>query len=145
MVLISGFVIDKKININEMLLFEENEFLFLIVNINEIWVVVYVNESNILNIWENYDVQVKMLVFFDKVYFGKIEKIYNVIDVNIKFMKFCVCILNQDYQLKLDMNCIVSVYYFENECMIVIFFFVVIFDKSKYWVMVYYNWCNIEM
>lgn len=141
---ISGFVIDKKINSNELLRADENEPLFLIANTNEIWAVAYVNESNISNIKENYEVEVKTLAFPDKIYTGKIEKIYNVIDANTKSMKFRVRIPNKDFQLKPDMNCTVSVHYSENKKMIAVPASAVIFDKSKYWVMVYRNRRDIE-
>lgn len=141
---ISGFVIMKKININELLLPSENEPIFSIANTNEIWAVAYVNESNISQIKENYDVTVHTLAFPGTLYKGKIEKIYNVIDPSTKSMKFRVRIANENFQLKPDMNCTVNVYYSENRKMIAVPSSAVIFDKSKYWVMVFKDRTNIE-
>lgn len=141
---ISGFVITKNININEMLRPDEDEPLFSIANTNEIWAVAYVNESNISQIREKYDVTVNTLAFPDMVYKGKIEKIYNVIDPQTKSMKFRVRIPNNDFQLKPDMNCTVSVHYSENKQLVAVPSSAVIFDKSKYWVMVFKDKSNIE-
>lgn len=141
---ISGFVLSKQIYINEMLRLDEDEPLFSIANTNEIWAVAYVNESNISQIKEDYDVIVNTLAFPDMNYKGKIEKIYNIIDPTTKSMKFRVRLQNSDFKLKPDMNCTVSVHYSENKQMIAVPSSSVIFDKSKYWVMVFKDRHNIE-
>ncbi|PVD53921.1 efflux RND transporter periplasmic adaptor subunit [Terrimonas sp.] len=141
---INGFVITKKININELLLSEEHEPLFSIANTNEIWAVAYVNESNISQIKENYEADVNTLAFPEITYKGRIEKIYNVIDANTRSMKFRVRIPNNDFQLKPDMNCTVSVRYAEKDSMIAVPSSAVIFDKSKYWVMIFKDRHNLE-
>ncbi|MFT3750449.1 MAG: efflux RND transporter periplasmic adaptor subunit [Agriterribacter sp.] len=141
---INGFVITKKININELLLSEEHEPLFSIANTNEIWAVAYVNESNISQIRENYEADVNTLAFPEITYKGRIEKIYNVIDANTRSMKFRVRISNNDFQLKPDMNCTVSVRYAEKDSMIAVPSSAVIFDKSKYWVMIFKDRHNLE-
>lgn len=141
---ISGFVIKKKININELLLQSENEPLFSIANTNEIWAVAYVTESNISQIKEGYEVIVKTLAFPDTNYIGKIEKIYNVIDPTTKSMKFRVRLINNDFKLKPDMNCTVNVHYSEHKKLIAVPSSAVIFDKSKYWVIVFKDRHNIE-
>lgn len=141
---INGFVISKKINSNEMLRPDENEPLFSIANTNEIWAVAYVNESNISQIKEGYEVIVNTLAFPDTNYKGTIEKIYNVIDANTKSMKFRVRLTNNDFKLKPDMNCTVSVHYSENKKLIAVPSSAVIFDKSKYWIMLFKDRNNIE-
>ncbi|GAB3413581.1 efflux RND transporter periplasmic adaptor subunit [Niabella aquatica] len=141
---ISGFVITKKININELIRSDETEPLFSIANTNEIWAVAYVNESNIAHIKENYEAVVNTLAFPDINYRGKIDKIYNVIDADTKSMKFRVSLPNADFKLKPDMNCTVNVSYNENQRMITVPSSAIIFDKSKYWVMVFKDKRNIE-
>lgn len=141
---ISGFIITKNINSNEMLRPDENEPLFSIANTNEIWAVANVNESDISQIKEGYEVTVSTLAFPDKPIKGRIEKVYNVIDPETKSMKFRVRIPNNDFQLKPDMNCTVSVHYSENKQMVTVPSSAIIFDKSKYWVMVFKGKNNIE-
>ncbi|MBE7441964.1 MAG: efflux RND transporter periplasmic adaptor subunit [Flavobacteriales bacterium] len=141
---ISGFVLSKQIYINELLRPDEEEPLFSIANTNEIWAVAYVNESNISQIKEGYEVIVNTLAFPDINYKGTIEKIYNVIDANTKSMKFRVRLANNDFKLKPDMNCTVSVHYSENKRLIAVPSSAVIFDKSKYWIMIFKDRNNIE-
>ncbi len=140
----SGFVISKNINNNELIRSDESEPLFIIVNTNVIWAVAYVNESNISQIKEKQEAVVSTLAFPDEKYEGKIEKIYNVIDDKTKSMKFRVPIQNNDFKLKPDMNCTVSVHYLENKKMVTVPSSAIIFDKNKYWVMVFKDRHNIE-
>ncbi len=141
---ISGFVMSKNININELLRSDENEPLFSIAEMNEIWAVANVNESDISRVKEGYDVVVNTVAFPDMNYHGTIEKIYNLIDPSTKSMKFRVRIENKDFKLKPDMSCTVSVHYSEDKKMITVPSSAVIFDKSKYWVMVFKDRHNIE-
>lgn len=141
---INGFVTTKKININELLLASENEPIFFIANTSEIWAVAYVHESDISQVKEGYEVKVNTLAYPDTTYTGTIEKIYNVIDPTTKSMKFRVRLANHDFKLKPDMNCTVNVHYSENKKMIAVPSSAVIFEKSKYWVMVFKDRNNIE-
>ena len=59
-------------------------------------------------------------------------------------MKVRVKIPNSDLKLKPEMHCTVSVSFSENKKMIAIPSSAVIFDKSKYWVMVFKDKHNIE-
>src|SRR5690606_38250746 len=59
--------------------------------------------------------------------------------------KFRVNIPNSDLKLKPEMNCTVEVHYTEPKQMITIPSSTVIFDKSKYWVMVFSDKYNIEI
>jgi cobalt-zinc-cadmium efflux system membrane fusion protein len=140
-----GFIVSKKININELLLDSETEPLFSIANIDEIWAVAFVSESNISKIKEGYSTSIKTLAFPDREYHGTIEKIYNIIDPATKAMKIRIRIPNKDYKLKPDMNCIVNVNYSDHQKMVAIPSSAIIFDKSKYWVMVYKNDNNIKV
>jgi cobalt-zinc-cadmium efflux system membrane fusion protein len=141
---ISGFVITKNINSNELLRTDEDQPIFSIANTSEIWAVAYVNESNIAKIKENYDASVSTLAFPDIHYKGTIEKIYNVIDATTKSMKFRVRLQNEDFKLKPEMNCTVNVSYAEDTTLISIPSSAVIFDKNKYWVMVFQDRHNLE-
>lgn len=141
---ISGFVISKKININELLLGSESDPLFSIANIDNVWAVAYVNESDISEIKEGYEAVVKTLAFPDSNFHGKVEKIYNVIDPTTKAMKIRIPIPNTGYKLKPDMNCTVSVHFSENRNMLTVPSSAIIFDKSKFWVMVFKDKHNIE-
>ncbi len=140
---ISGFVISKSININEMLRPDDTEPLFSIAEMNEVLAVAYVNENDIPRIKEGQEVTVSTVAFPD-VHHGTIEKIYNIIDPSTKAMKFRVRIPNPDFRLKPEMNCTVTVNSTEEQELITIPSSAVIFDKGRYWTMVFHDRRNIE-
>lgn len=141
---ISGFVITKRINQNEQIRSDMNEPLFSIAEINEVWALANVNESDISRIQVGYGAEVRTLAFPDDVYSGKIDRIFNAIDPETKAMKVLVRIPNTDFRLKPEMNCTVGVYYTEGKKMVQVPSSSVIFDKNKYWVMVFHDRHNIE-
>ena len=141
---ISGFVVSKKINRNEQIRSDISEPLFSIADINEVWVLANVNESDIPKVKVGYDANINCLAFPDSVFTGKIDKIFNAIDPETKSMKVRIKIPNEDLQLKPEMNCTVGVHFSENMEMIAIPSAAVIFDKSKYWVMIFTDRHNIE-
>lgn len=141
---ISGFVVTKKINQNEQIRLDNSDPIFSIAEINEVWALANVNESDIAKIQVGYDVTVNTLAFPDIPFKGKIDKIFNAIDPETKSMKVRVKIPNSDLKLKPEMNCTVAVSYSENQKLIAVPSTSVIFDKSKYWVMVFKDKHNIE-
>ena len=141
---ISGFVISKRINQNEQLPAAMSEPLFAIAEINEIWALANVNESDISNVKVGYDAEVKTLAFGNQTYYGKIDKVFNAIDPDTKSMKARVKIPNNDFKLMPEMNCTVGVRYTEDETMVAVPSSAIIFDKSKYWIMVFRDRNNIE-
>jgi len=141
---ISGFVVTKKINKNEQIRADVTEPLFSIAEINEVWALANVNESDIARIEVGQEAEIHTIAFPKEPYSGKIDKIFNAIDPETKSMKVRVKIPNPDLKLKPEMNCTVSVHYTEGKKMIAIPSSSVIFDKSKYWVMVFKDRHNID-
>ncbi len=141
---ISGFVVSKKINQNEQLRADNAEPVFSIADINEVWAMANVNESDIGKIREGYEVSIKTLAFPDQIYQGKIDKIFNAIDPETKSMKVRVRIPNSDFRLKPEMNCSFLVHFSEPKTLPAIPASALIFDKSKYWVMVFKDRYHIE-
>ena len=141
---ISGFIVQKDINQNELLRPDNSNVLFSIAEINEMWVMAYVNESDISKVKLGYDAEVSTLSFPDETYSGKIDKIFNTIDQETKAMKVRVRIPNADFKLKPDMNATIVVRNTEDKKMIAVPASAVIFDKSKNWVVVFRNRGDIE-
>ena len=121
-----------------------SEPLFSIADIKEVWALANINEDKISQIQVGYDAKVKTFAFPDIQYHGKIDKVFNVIDPETKSMKARIKISNDDLKLKPEMNCTVAVNYSENRKMLAVPSSSIIFDKSKYWVMVYKDKNNIE-
>jgi cobalt-zinc-cadmium efflux system membrane fusion protein len=140
----SGFIISKNIFQNEQLRSTDPDALYVIAETKEIWAVANVNEVDIAKIREGYDVTVNTLAFPDHPYYSTIQKIYNVIDAQTKSMKIRISLPNEDFKLKPEMNCTVNVHYNENQQLITVPSSSIIFDKNKYWVMVFHNKHKVE-
>jgi cobalt-zinc-cadmium efflux system membrane fusion protein len=140
----SGFIVKKDININEQIRADKSDVLFSIAEINEVWAIANVNESDIPRVKEGFNASVSTLSYPDDIYQGKIDKIFTEIDPDTKAMKVRIRIPNAKYKLKPEMNATVNVAYSEHEQMIAIPSSSVIFDKSKNWVMIFKDRANIE-
>lgn len=142
---ISGFIVSKNINQNEILREDVDQSIFSVADINEVWVLANVNESDISRIKVGYDVEIKTIAYPDRIYIGKIDKIFNAIDPVSKSMKVRVKVSNTDLKLKPEMNCTVNVIFSEEESLAAVPSSAIIFDKNKYWLMVFKDKQNIEV
>lgn len=141
---ISGFIVTKDISSNEQLRADKSDVLFSIAEINEVWAMANVNESDISMVQIGYEAEVSTLSFPDQKYLGKIDKIFNTIDPETKAMKVRVRIPNASFKLKPEMNATVTVRFSENKQMVSVPASAVIFEKNKNWVMVFKDRYNVE-
>jgi cobalt-zinc-cadmium efflux system membrane fusion protein len=141
---IAGFVVQKNINRDMQLRNDRNEAIFTIAQIDEVWILANVNESDISKIKLGYEADIKTLSYPDKTFKGKVDRIFNILDPQTKTMKARVKIPNPDYLLKPEMNASITLKYEEEKNLIAIPASAVIFDKSKNYVMVYKGRDNIE-
>jgi cobalt-zinc-cadmium efflux system membrane fusion protein len=140
----SGFIVQKDINQNELLRSDKSDVLFTIAQIDEIWVLGNVNESNIAKVKTGTKALVNTLSYPDKVFEGKVDKIFNALDPETKAMKALVKIKNTDLLLKPEMSATITLLIDENQQLPTIPASAVIFDKNKNWVMVFKDRNNIE-
>ncbi|KIA86262.1 efflux RND transporter periplasmic adaptor subunit [Flavobacterium sp. AED] len=141
---ISGFIIQKSINQDMLLRNDRSENIFDIAEISEVWAMANVNESDIEKVKLGEDAEITTLSYPDKVFKGKVDKIFNVIDPNTKAMNARVKLQNKDFLLKPDMNASIKLSFNEDESMIAVPSTAIIFDKSKNFVMIFKDRNNIE-
>jgi len=141
---ISGFIIQKSINQDMLLRSDRSENIFDIAEINEVWAIANVNESDISKVKLGEDAAITTLSYPDKVFKGKVDKIFNVIDPQTKAMNARVKLQNTDFLLKPDMNASIKLSFNENESMLSVPSSAIIFDKSKNFVMIFKDRNNIE-
>lgn len=139
-----GFIIRKDINQNEQIRADKSDVLFSIAEINEVWAMANVNESDIPKIQIGYDADVATLSYPNDIYKGKIDKIFSAIDPETKAMKVRIRIPNSNYKLKPEMNATVQVRFKDQGQMIAVPSSSILFDKSKNWVMIFKDRANIE-
>jgi cobalt-zinc-cadmium efflux system membrane fusion protein len=141
---ISGFILEKNINQDMLLRSDHTNNIFDIAEIDEVWAIANVSETDIQDVELGFDAEVTTMSYPDKVFHGKIDKIFNVIDPETKAMKVRIKLPNTDYLLKPEMKASVKISYKQKEQMITVPSSAVIFDKSQYYVMVYKDRFNIE-
>jgi membrane fusion protein, heavy metal efflux system len=141
---VSGVIVSKNIALNMELRTEDISPVFIVGNLDEVWVMANIYESDITKIKEGYDAEVTTISYPDKVFHGKIDKIFNLIDVESKVVKARVTLKNDNFELKPEMFANVKVKYQEPVKKLTIPAEALIFDKSRYFVMVYKSDNDIE-
>ena len=141
---INGFVIEKKINQDMQLRSDRSDNVFDIAEINEISAIANVNESDISEIALGMDAFVSVLSYPDNIYRGKVDKIYTIIDPTTKAMKVGIKLKNTDFLLKPEMRATIRITHTDRQQMLTIPTPAIIFDKSKYYVMVFKDRSHID-
>ncbi|MBN9284445.1 MULTISPECIES: efflux RND transporter periplasmic adaptor subunit [Flavobacterium] len=142
---LSGFIIQKNINENMLLRDDRSDNIFDIAEINDVWAIANVTESEINEIKLGENAAVSTLSYPDKIFSGKVDKIFNIIDPDTKAMKVLIKLNNPDYVLKPEMRASIKISYVEKDKeMLSVPASAVIFDKSKNFVIIYKDRNNIE-
>jgi len=141
---LNGFILQKQINQDMLLRNDHTNNIFDVAEIDEVWAMANVSESDIEQVKLGGVAQVVTLGYPDKIFKGTVDKIYNIIDTETKSMKVRIKLKNPDFILKPEMKATVKICYNEPKKMLSIPSSAVIFDKSFNFVMVYKDRFNIE-
>jgi cobalt-zinc-cadmium efflux system membrane fusion protein len=141
---LSGFIVQKNINQDMLLRNDKSDNIFDIAQIDDVWAIANVNESDIEQVKLGINAEVSVLSYPDRKFYGKVDKIFNVIDPETKAMKARVKLNNTEFLLKPEMRATIKLYYNEDREMIAIPSKAVIFDKSKSFVIIFKDRNNIE-
>ena len=141
---ISGVIVEKHINPDMQIRTDYNDNLFVISNLKDVWVMANVFESDISKVREGYNARITTLSYPDKVIKGKVDKVYSVLDPVSKVMKARIKLDNTGYQLKPEMFAYVTINYTETINKLTVPSKAILFDNSKYYVLVYKDKYTIE-
>ncbi|MBN8826864.1 MULTISPECIES: efflux RND transporter periplasmic adaptor subunit [unclassified Spirosoma] len=128
---VSGFIVEKTAAQGMELRSDDPENLFTISNLDHVWVLANVYESDLANVKEGDQATITTLSYPDKIFRGRIDKIFNVLDPESKTLKVRVTLDNADYRLKPEMFANVSVTYAGHDQRIAIPAKAVVFDKNR--------------
>ncbi len=142
---ISGFVIEKNVTQNMLLHSDNVNNLFSIAQIDDVWVIANVNETEIAAVKQGMNARIKTISYPDRIFTGKVDRIFNILDPQSKTMKVRITIPNTDLALKPGMSVTVILDYKEEQKMSAIPSSAIIFDKNKNWVLVYKDKNDIEI
>ena len=106
---VSGFIIEKNINKEMQIRSDQNDEMFVISGLENVWVMADVYESNISKVHENAPVRITTLAYPGKEFTGQIDKVYNMLNDESKTMNVRVKLTNENYLLKPGMFTNVSV------------------------------------
>lgn len=134
---ISGFVVEKQVN-NDMAIRPDNaNDLFTISDLKDVWIMANVYESNIGAVHLGDDVEVITLSYPDRIFQGKVDKIFNVLDPTNKVMKVRIVLPNSDYALKPEMFARVRVVSKTSQQALCVPSSSIIFENSQYYILLY--------
>ena len=141
---ISGYVIEKNINNGMELRSDNSQHMFTISELDDVWIMANVFETDISRVKEGYPADVSTISYPDKVFHGRVDKVYNVLDPETKTMQVRIRLDNEGMLLKPEMFASVLLRYSEGTEMPAIPSSAVIFDKGKNFVMVFRDKFNID-
>lgn len=100
---ISGFVVEKNLTNDMQVRADNGQNLFTIADLSTVYVLVNIYESDISKVQVGNSVRISTLSYPDKVFTGKIDKVYNMIDPDNKVIRARVKIENPGNLLKPQM------------------------------------------
>lgn len=142
---VSGYIIEKNVTDDMQYKTDGAQPFFVIADLDEVWVIANVFESDIAKIKTGYDADIKVIAYNDKVFKGKVDRIFPILDPQSRVMKVRIRIKNEDNLLKPEMFAQINISYEDaSEKQIAVPATSVIFDKNKNFVMVYRDRCKVE-
>jgi cobalt-zinc-cadmium efflux system membrane fusion protein len=142
---IDGFVIERNISKDMQLRSDKSDNVFTIAQLTDVYVTANVYENDISKIHEGLPASIVVIAYPDRIFEGKIDRIFNVLDPTTKTMKARIRLANADFALKPEMNGTATIKYTVDERMhAAIPTSAVIFDKSQNFVMVFIDKSHIE-
>jgi len=140
-----GYIIEKKINQGAFIRSDANDNLFTIGDISDVWVWANVYETDIAKVKTGYDAAITTLAYPDKIFNGKVDEVYNVLDPVTKVMRIKIKLLNSDQSLKPEMFANIAITNPQGEKAISIPKEAVLPDGGKNYVVIYHSNCDLKV
>jgi len=142
---VSGYVIEKNVTDQMHYRADATQPFFIIANLDEVWVMADVFESDIAKIKVGYDAEINVIAYKDKTFTGRVDRIFSILDPQSRVMKVRIKIPNKGNLLKPEMFAQINIFYNDKTNRLpAIPSEAVIFAKNRNFVMVYNDKCNIE-
>lgn len=141
----SGYIVEKNVTDQMQFRSDGSQPFFTIANLDDVWVIANVFESDIANVKQEYDADVHIVAYKDSCFKGKVDRIFSILDPQSRVMKVRIVIPNKNNLLKPEMSARINITHDDNNNLAPsIPASAVVFDKNKNYVMVYKDDCNIE-
>ncbi|WP_413532920.1 efflux RND transporter periplasmic adaptor subunit [Empedobacter brevis] len=142
----NGYIVQKSMSVGQSITSESDDNLFSISNLKQVWVMVNIYANNLQYVKKGDAVNVRSMAYADRIYTGKIDKIYNVFDENEHVLKARVVLENQDLKLMPGLsadiiinkeNILGNAFAISNKAKV--------FENNKEYVVVYKDDCTMEI
>lgn len=141
----SGYVVEKNITTGSFIRPDNNNAMFTISNMKDVWIWANVFESDISKVKSGYSARITTVAYPDKVFTGKVDAISSVLDPDNKVMKIKIVLPNQGMLLKPEMFTNVVISNTDKAQSVSIPAKAVVFDNSKNFVVVYNDKCDLKL
>lgn len=142
---VSGFIVQKNITNGTYIRTDNNTSIFTISDLKNVWVWANVYESNIGNVHLGDEVTVTTISYPGRIFSGRVDKILNALDPASKVMKVRIIIPNEKYDLKPQMFASIIIANPENSMALSVSSKALIYDNSRYYVIVYNGHCDASI
>jgi len=130
----SGYVVERNVNPEMQIRSDNSDPLFTISDLNDVWVLINIYESDIQAVKTGQQVNITTLAYPDKVFTGTIANISQVVDNDSKVLQARVVLPNPGGILKPDMFCTIKLHIEKPEKLLAVNPIAVIFSQDKYFV-----------
>lgn len=131
----TGYIVEKKIASGSPVS-SDSDPLFIIADLNSVWIIANVYASNLQAIKEGMDVEITTLSYPDEVFTGKINALSQVFDSEEKVLKARIIMPNKDLKFKPEMSVVVKLKDQSTDKLVAIPSDALIFDADHYYVVV---------
>lgn len=142
---ISGYIVQKNINKDMQLRSDRSDNIFDVANTKNVWAIMNINESDIEKISLGMKAEVSTLSYPDKVFYGKIDKIFKIIDPETNTMQARVDLDNTNGLLIPESKATIKVSSTENTMALSVPSKAVIFDDNRSFVLVFKSGTDIKI
>ncbi|MCY0968892.1 efflux RND transporter periplasmic adaptor subunit [Chryseobacterium wangxinyae] len=142
---ISGFIVHKNINKDMQLRSDRSENIFDVANTTNVWAIMNINEADIDKISLGMPAQVSTLSYPDKIFHGKIDKIFKIIDPETNAMQARVVLDNAAGLLIPDSKATIKVSKSDSSTAIAVPSKAIIFDDNRSFVVVFKSRTDVKI
>ncbi|MBZ4188987.1 efflux RND transporter periplasmic adaptor subunit [Niabella beijingensis] len=142
---ISGYIVQKNINKDMQLRSDRSDNIFDVANTANVWAIVNVNEADIDKIGLGMKAEVATLSYPDKKFYGKIDKIFRIIDPETNSMQARVVLNNSEGLLIPDSKATIKIFNTEDHTAIAVPSQSIIFDNNKTYVVQFITQTNLKI
>jgi len=142
---LTGYIIQKNINQDMKLRSDKTDNIFDVADTKDVWAIANVNETDINQVKLGMSASISTLSNPDKLFYGKVDKIFKIIDPETNAMNVRIVLDNAASLLIPESKATIKISYSENKNMLCVPSTGIIFDNNKNYVLIYKNRKEIEI